>query len=300
MDERDFAEAASPVFRAVAPSFFSAFGNWLRPGQQRKNLEADRSVVEGLLKAGQTNFRFSGIEMNIEFFNDAHREEVERQVSNVLNAMLKADSIVDWSKVDLARFNPEFRHRWTSEASNVSDETLQNLWAQLLKGELESPGSLSNDTMSVARDLNKERAEEFQVLCSAALCSLDGTPSIVVGCGNPRANSLRPFGLSYDVLMRLAHHRLIVNDMTSYITVGEGSGELVVLTKQQESTWLLRWSNGSKRSDEDHRIKGILFTPAGAELFAVVEKIPNPEYTAAMLKSLKQDGWVAVPVTNAP
>ena len=68
----------------------------------------------------------------------------------------------------------------------MSDETLQDLWARLLAGELESPGSVSNDTMSIARDLTKERAGEFQTLCSAALCDLDGTPIIVVGCGTAR------------------------------------------------------------------------------------------------------------------
>ena len=107
---------------------------------------------------------------------------------------------MNWSQVDLGRFSPEFRRRWISEASNVSDETLQDLWARLLAGELESPGSVSNDTMSIARDMNKERAEEFQVLCSAALCGKDGTPAIVVGCGNPGSNSLLLYGLSYDVL----------------------------------------------------------------------------------------------------
>ena len=105
----------------------------------------------------------------------------------------------------------------------MSDETLQDLWARLLAGELESSGSVSNDTMSIARDLNKECAEEFQTLCSAALCYSDGTPMIVVGCGGPGANSLQPYGLSYDVLMRLAHHRLIVSDMNSYIDLSVGS-----------------------------------------------------------------------------
>ena len=32
-------------------------------------------------------------------------------------------------------------------------------------------------------------------------------------------------------------------------------------------------------------------------LFAVVEKVPNPAYTAAMLQALKQDGWTMTPLT---
>ena len=286
------------MVRAMAPRLSAAFGTLLKGGQDRKNLEADRAVIHGLLQTGQTNFRYRGVAMELDLFADPQQEEGERLLTNTVNAMSKADSAVDWSKVDLDKFNPEFRHRWISEASNVSDETLQDLWAGLLAGELESPGSVSNDTMSIARDLNKERAEEFQILCSAALCELDGTPVIVVGCGNPGANSLRPYGLSYDVLMRLAHHRLIVNDMTSYISVPVGSSQPTILVRQQESSWVLRWSRDTKPTDAEHRIQGILLTPAGKELLAVVEKIPNPQYTTAMLKTLEQDGWTPIPIPN--
>ena len=231
--------------------------------------------------------------MEFESFGDAHEEEIKRLVTNTVNATLKAETIVDWSKVDLDKFNPEFRHRWISEASNVSDETLQSLWARLLAGELESPGSISNDTMSIARDLNKERAEEFQTLCSVALCYLDGTPMIVVGCGNLGEGSLQPYGLSYDVLMRLAHHRLIVNDMTSYIEF-QYAGNREEPVRQQEAIWSLRFPD----SKNQHRIQGILFTPAGKELFPVVEKIPIPAYTEAMLKTLEQEGCTMIPLAH--
>ena len=282
------------MVRAMAPGISAAFSTLLSGRQDRKNLEADRAVVEGMLQTGLTNFRYHGIAMKLDIFADESQKETERLVANTVHAMLKADSVVDWAKVDLDQFNPEFRRRWISEASNVSDETLQDLWARLLAGELESPGSVSNDTMSIARDLVKERAGEFQTLCSAALCDLDGTPLVVVGCGSPGANSLQPYGLSYDVLMRLAHHRLIVNDMTSFMNMAVDPRQPMTAVRQQELTLVLRWSDETKGTDGNRPIKGILFTPAGKELFAVVEKTPNPAYTAAMLKALEQGGWTVI------
>ena len=282
--------------RAMAPGVFAGLGTLLRSGQDRRNLEADRAIVDGMVRAGLANFRYRGVAMEFEAFADVHQEEVERLVTNTVNAMVKANSVVDWTKVDLGQFNPEFRRRWISEASNVSDETLQDLWARLLAGELESAGSVSNDTMSIARDLNKERSEEFQTLCSAALCNSNGAPIIVVGCGRPGSNSLEPYGLSYDVLMRLAHHRLIVNDMNSHLNMAVGSTQPKILVRQQKQTWLLHWSDDNK---PDHLIEGILLTPAGRELFAVVERTPKPAYTEAMLKALAQGGWTVVPVSAA-
>ena len=292
--EESLAEALPTITKAMAPGLFSALDAVVRGSQDRKSLEADRAVVEGMLQTGVTNFRYRGIAIEFELFADESQKETERLVTNTVNAMWKADSVVDWSKVDLEQFNPEFRRRWISEASNVADETLQDLWARLLAGELESPGSVSNDTMSIARDLSKERAEEFQTFCSAALCNLDGTPIIVVGCGNPGANSLEPYGLSYDVLMRLAHHRLINNEMNTATNIGIGSRLPKVGVRQQNSAWALRWSDETQGPDAVHLMSGILFTPAGKELFAVVEKTPNPAYTAAMLKALEQGGWTVI------
>ena len=147
MEESETVAGAAPIIRAMAPGLSAAFGTLLRGRQDRKNLEADRSVIDGMIQTGLTNFRYRGIAMEFEAFADAHQEEIERLVTNTVNAMLKADSLVDLSKVNLDQFNPEFRRRWVSEASNVSDETLQGLWARLLAGELESPGSVSNDNM---------------------------------------------------------------------------------------------------------------------------------------------------------
>ena len=299
MEDPNIAAVTPSMARAMAPGLSAALGTLVSGRQDRKNLEADRAIVEGMMQRGLTNFRYRGIAMDFEAFAEAQQEETERLVANFSNAMLKADSIVDWSKVDLDQFNPEFRRRWIFEASNVSEETLQDLWARLLVGELESPGSVSNDTMSIARDLNMERAKDFQTICSAALCSLDGTPLVVVGCGNPGANSLQPYGLSYDVLMRLAHHRLIINDMTSYVTLNMGASRPMLPVQQQDHIWLLQRTNGTGQTDASYRISGILFTPAGKELSAVVEKIPDLAYTEAMLKSLQQEGWAVIPLAKA-
>ena len=289
--EESLAEATPHMVRAMAPGFFASVGTLLRGGQDRKNLAADLAAIDNWLQTGVNNFRYRGIAAEFELFADESQKETERLVTNTVNAMSKADSLVDWSKVNLEQFNPEFRRRWISEASNVADETLQDLWARLLAGELESPSSVSNDTMSIARDLTKERAEEFQTFCSAALCDLAGTPLIVVGCGNPGSNSLEPYGLSYDVLMRLAHHRLIVNEMNAATNIGVGSSLPRVIVRQQNLAWQLSWSRENQGPDTVRPMHGVLFTPAGKELFAVVEKIPNPAYTEAMLKALEKEGW---------
>ena len=282
---------ASEGMKHVAAGVFGSVNIWAQGRQDRHNLQADLAAIQQIRDSGLAVFRYSGLSMNLEAYAHNLEEEIERQVKNTVETLLKADSVIDWDKVDLAKFSPEFRHRWASEVGNVSDETLQGLWARLLKGELESPGSVSNDTMSVARDMTKERAEEFQILCSAALYQLDGTPSVVVGCGRPGKDSLRPYGLSFDVLMRLVHHRLIISEMDALLNIGNKPKPMFA-AQHQGQTWLLVSKTETTAENPSHPINGILLTPAGEELSRVVERIPVPGYTKAMLQDLDKQGWL--------
>ena len=291
MSESSFQGLISEGIKQVAIRVFSGMGALSRGWQDRRSLTADVSAVEKLQDRGIELARYSGLSMDFESLAHANDEEDARRAANVGEALRQADSAVDWDKVDLDKFSPEFAFRWGTETSNVSDETLQHLWARLLKGELESPGSVSNDTMSVARDMTKERAEEFQILCSTALYQLDGTPRVVVGCGRPGRDSLRPYGLSFDVLMRLVHHRLIISEMDSVLNVGNNPKPMFA-AQHQGQTWLLVSKTETTAENPYRPINGVLFTPAGEELSRVVERIPVPGYTNAMLEELDKQGWL--------
>ena len=65
----------------MAPSISASIGLLLSGGQARKNLEADRSVVEGMIQAvGLTDFRFRGTAMELEVFTSPNQDEIKRLV----------------------------------------------------------------------------------------------------------------------------------------------------------------------------------------------------------------------------
>ena len=295
----DVAEKMAPlVIRILAHLPIPWKGKQPQQPSDQQTPSTDVAAIKELQESGFQVAYYKGAAIEVEAFQQEQDKEADRLASNALNAISMIDPDLDWTKEDLDALDPEFLHQWTLEASNVSDETLQLLWAKLLEGELNSPGSVSNDTMSIARDMNKARAEEFRLLCSAALYNWDGIPSIVVGLGNPGGNSLQPYGLSYDVLMKLAHHRLIVNDMTSYRTISGSSLGPIYPVKHQGKSVVLRPSP-QHITVSSLQIKGILFTPAGEELARVVEHIPMPDCTQAMFEDLKNQGWDVLPVSDA-
>ena len=54
---------------------------------------------------------------------------------------------------------------------NISDEDMQDMWARILAGEANNPGSFSRKTINLAADLDKRDAELFSNICRFAWMS---------------------------------------------------------------------------------------------------------------------------------
>ncbi len=106
---------------------------------------------------------------------------------------------------------------------NVSDEDLQEVWAHILAGEVNSPGSFSKRTLSIVGDLEKRDAETFSTMCRFSVTLADGEmcPTIF-RAGDPIYHEA---GIDYDSLINLASMGLIKFDgvsNTSFTVRGSG------------------------------------------------------------------------------
>lgn len=66
------------------------------------------------------------------------------------------------------------------KASKYSDEQIQYLWAKILAGELNDPGSFSTRTLAIVEQLTKETAEIFNNLASFEFCIDEEIPRIII------------------------------------------------------------------------------------------------------------------------
>lgn len=270
---------------------------WVRAGQDRRNQRADLEAYREILAINPGIERFEGLAITIDSSLQDASGEQRRQANNVVRAAIKALSVIDENKADLDGLNPEFRHRWAHEASNVSDEVLGDLWARLLAGELDSPGSVANDTMSVARDMTKDIAEEFQKFCSMALYFVgSGNPILVMTFGNIEwADLYRKHGMDHGIILDLAYYRLIEPAPSMYSVPTEMAvrGFNVMWAG---APWTMKWlgdEHGWPDKDAPIRsIPGIRFTPAGRQLSRVVTRTHlTHDHRADVIEHAKQLGW---------
>ena len=201
-------------------------------------------------------------------------------------------------------------HDWTAQFFNdvqdVSSEEMQQLWARVLAGEVESPGSVSLKAMNILRGLDRNTALLFRTLCSARMTPLIGVPGggtiqakvdIVASLhSSATKNSLQEYDLSYASLNRLNEHGLIVPQYNSTWTnqvIDAGPGKsprwISMAFGFQGQIWVLVPVD-KREGDFNVEINGILLTTSGMELASVIDIRAMPEYQQAVAHFFEQKG----------
>ncbi len=219
---------------------------------------------------------------------------------------------------DRAVQDHEVDHDWTArffnDVQDVSSEEMQSLWAKILAGEVERPGSTSIRTLNILKDLNRSTATIFRTLCSARIAfqfgQLRGTPrnvgnEIVLSLGGKAAlNALQQFGLSFDALNVLNEYGLIIPEYNSsleqkiFTDVSKSDGSLRSVSmafRFQGHSWVLVPTD-QLAGVQSIELRGIVLTRSGMELARVVALEPMPEYEKAVVDFYQQNGFRMVEV----
>ena len=132
-------------------------------------------------------------------------------VVNLVNILLKAEPMVD-ETADSASISDDWIANWRDKARLVSDEEMATLWAQLLAGEANSPGTFSPRAVNILADMDKSDAQLFHNLCRFQVMrydtefgQMDNIPLVL----NPRDEIYAGNGISDDGLQALEDIGLI-------------------------------------------------------------------------------------------
>lgn len=203
---------------------------------------------------------------------ETKRQKNIENVVAVAGKVLQAEGTVSEESV-----NPDWATRFFDIAQDVSDEEMQNLWGQILAGEIKQPQSYSLRTMETLRNMTKDEALLFQKVAQFTL--YQGEAFLF-----SFANVLDKFGVTCANLIRLSEIGLIQPgdnivknifsnsvDANSYITYG--SLILIINIK----------ANASKIT---FPIK--VLTTAAKELLKLISINPNLDYFKELASHIKR------------
>ena len=254
----------------------------------RELLVAENSVVRGQIDlTDQVNQRIMYQE--------------RKRLANIHSVVSKAARELEGKEVPATESDQDLVARFFKEVQDVSSEEMQILWAKLLAGEVERPGSTSIRTLGILRDLDQSTAQLFARLCSVSIFVLPELGRSMIDARvpslgkNAAANSLAEFGLAFSALNRLNEHGLIIADYNSWgdfrpsvVTRRVESGKPMVLPfHHQDRKWVLL-PDAPQDSTNELRISGVALSHVGKELSMIVEQEPVPKYTERLKKFFLQ------------
>ena len=162
----------------------------------------------------------------------------------------------------------EVDHDWTSQffadVMDVSSAAMQQIWSNILAGEVESPGSTSLRTLSILKQMSQRDAHLFQRSTQYVIRDF-------ILYDSRLTTEVLPDFLTYSEFMTLAHHGLFHLGSSLVLELHGGSEYHFV----DEST-IYRIYRGGK-SERALRIPVHKLTESGSELYSVMNTPTNTE-----------------------
>ena len=211
---------------------------------------------------------------------DLHRRAMHRFVEEEANRQENMEAITEKAIPQLedgsdpSRMEDDWVTNFFDKSRIVSDSDMQELWARVLAGEANSPGTYSKRTVNFLGDLDKKDAELFSALCSFGWFVGNFTPLVF----DSRASIYNEKNLNFSTLTHLDSIGLVqFNNFTEFSRTGlpktftvSYCGEPLTLTMPNEK-------------DNKLSIGRVLLTQVGFELASVCQA-PNVEGFFAYVK----------------
>lgn len=212
-----------------------------------------------------------------------------RKQENIEAIMEKTNTFFDNKLLD-KRPDFDWFNRYISLADNVSNKTMQDLWAKILAGELTHPGSYSLKALKVFRDMSIADAKLLAKACSLAVKDqskkniriISGSyqqPGLFNFFNKARQQfiNLSQFGLNYADILSLADNNLM------FLQESESS----VMTKGE--TLNFYYSNRPLKlncRNNNIALQFYKFTPIGTELANLITDKPNDKFFETLKQQL--------------
>ena len=145
----------------------------------------------------------------------------------------------------------------------VSDDDMQELWARILAGQANNPGSFSRKTVNLVADLDKKDAELFTDLCSFVWAINGGPCPLVFDSEHEIYNKC---GLNFRSLRHLEALGLVRFDFFAMMSM---TGLPQKITASYRN-WLVQLTLPNE-SENELSVGKVLLTQSGTELFRVVK-----------------------------
>jgi len=227
------------------------------------------------------------------------RERISRvRKQQNLEAIVQKSLAYCPNATNTTKADQDWFNRFTALAEDVSNNTMQDLWAKILAGEISQPGSFSLKSLTVFKSMSITDAKLLAKVCSLSVRDNTRKNTRIIS-GAYKTPGLFSFfskdaqikvnlnqcGLSYTEILSLAENDLIFAQEAE--TSEYQKGEKITFNYNGKTLTL---------SANSHRcgLSFYKFTPIGSELALLISDNPNKEFAALLKSSLQSHFTVSL------
>ncbi len=269
-------EPATELIRKIS----AAIGGGFKPRQIRRvaEAEADAEVIKAKAQIEITALQQRALTRFImeESKKQDNIESITEKAIGQLNASSTPQDIED-----------DWITNFFDKCRIISDEDMQILWAKILAGESNSPGTYSKRTINSLESLGKTDAESFMALCRFTwLIRGELVPVVYIEDLSLDQSIYKKNGINFDRILHLSSIGLI-----SFESVGYSKTKLNQQIEISYHKTNLRLKFG-KPQDNELSIGNVLLTNIGAELAQVCSFKAIDGFIDYVINKFSQEGIV--------
>jgi uncharacterized repeat protein (TIGR03899 family) len=208
-------------------------------------------------------------------FKENKRQENIENITQKAAKNLESESEVSDEPVD-----EDWSTRFFNYAEDISNNEMQELWGQILAGEIKQPKSYSLRTLEVLRNITKEEAEIF-IKSSNLVISSSNSPFLFKG----ENDLLSKYDFTFEDRLLLTEIGIIQPETNISRGLNKTGSDL--LTYFESGNYLIKITK--KANTKEYRIPIFRFSKIGGELLKLLTPNPNSEYLKEFCMSFESE-----------
>lgn len=241
-----------------------------------EKFDEQKSIINNIENIEEAN---KNIKLALEDKEEYKKIKKENNLYNTLNFTMNEFENISKDEVSDEKIDEDWITRFFDTVENISNESLQMLWAKILAGEIKKPNTYSLRTLELLKNLSFKDAELFSKIGNLSIQNQTRTSTFVMS----DKTILEKFGINFSEILSLQDLGLIhPHSLLSFNVKKQANDILIYLFYGKDLIKI------DLKKNTEINVPSYSFTSIGMELLSLIERVRNDLYIQEFAKEVKK------------
>lgn len=242
-----------------------------------QKLDEQKSITNNIENIEESN---TNIKLALEDKEEYKKIKKENNLYNTLNFTINEFENISKDEVSDEKVDEDWITRFFDTVENISNESLQMLWAKILAGEIKKPNTYSLRTLELLKNLSFKDAELFSRIGNLSIQNQNRTTTFIMS----NKDTLEKFGINFSEILSLQDLDLIhPSSLLSYNIKEQANDTLIYLFYGKDLIKI------DLKKNTKINVPSYSLTSIGVELLSLVERVRDDLYIQEFVKEVKKN-----------